>query len=385
MTHPTTAPDASGTPGSPAPGTGRSGRQPGDLYREVAHYLSTQPGVTLTVGEVTRAIGAPSTGAVTLALQKMAAAGHAVHETGPHRFTVTQAGVDAAGSIPSPQPRTAGAGGGGAVGGRSRKHPPIQRPNGALYFPRRLAGSTDVEVLRRLRAAKTPAMLYGPPGTGKTSLVEAAFNDVLTVSGTGDTTVEDFVGGWVPQPGGGYVFVYGPLVNAMRQGRVLFADDATLIQPQTLAALYPAMDGRGEVILTSHHNEFVTAVDGFYVVVGHNPGVHGAILTEALASRLAVHIKVTTDWDLALHLKVPRKAVEACVALNTRLETGEISWAPQLREALAFAKVAEILNPAAAAANLAALAPDHDRDTVVADLEKAFGTTIVPLALGKQH
>ena len=47
----------------------------------------------------------------------------------------------------------------------------------------------DVEALRRLRAAGMPALLYGPPGTGKTSLIEAAFPDLITVAGDGDTQV----------------------------------------------------------------------------------------------------------------------------------------------------------------------------------------------------
>ena len=45
----------------------------------------------------------------------------------------------------------------------------------------------DVEALRKLRAAGVPALLYGPPGTGKTSLIEAAFPDLITVAGDGDT------------------------------------------------------------------------------------------------------------------------------------------------------------------------------------------------------
>jgi hypothetical protein len=52
----------------------------------------------------------------------------------------------------------------------------------------------DVEALRTLRAEGVPALLSGPPGTGKTSLVEAAFPDLITVAGDGDTTVGDFVG-----------------------------------------------------------------------------------------------------------------------------------------------------------------------------------------------
>ena len=58
------------------------------------------------------------------------------------------------------------------------------------------------------------------------------------------------------------------------------------------------------------------------------PGVHGAILTEALASRFKVHIHVPTDWDLARRLGVPRPAVDAAIALNGHLATGAISWAP---------------------------------------------------------
>ncbi len=56
--------------------------------------------------------------------------------------------------------------------------------------------------------------------------------------------------------------------------------------------------------------------------------MHGAILTEALASRFKVHIQVPTDWDLARHLGVPRPAIEAAIALNQQLATGAVSWAP---------------------------------------------------------
>jgi nitric oxide reductase NorQ protein len=35
-------------------------------------------------------------------------------------------------------------------------------------------------------------------------------------------------------------------------------------------------------------------VPGFYVVAGHNPGVHGAVLTDALSSRFAEQIHVST-------------------------------------------------------------------------------------------
>jgi nitric oxide reductase NorQ protein len=84
----------------------------------------------------------------------------------------------------------------------------------------------DVEALRTLRAEGVPSLLAGPPGTGKTSLVEAAFPDLITVAGDGDTTVGDFTGEYTQRPDGTYEFIYGPLIRAMQEGRVLFIDDA---------------------------------------------------------------------------------------------------------------------------------------------------------------
>ncbi|MGC5022800.1 AAA family ATPase [Micromonospora sp. DT47] len=367
------------TSGSP-PDAGSGGdRRPGYLYRQVAAHLADHPDQVLKVGEVTTAIAARSTGAVFEALKKMAAAGYATHHTGPHRFQITKAGIDAAGTMPAPAPR------GPADSRRAGRRQPVPRPNGDLYFPRRLAGATDVDVLRRLRDKRIPVLLYGPPGTGKTALVEAAFPDLLTVAGTGDTVVEDFLGNFIPLPDGGFEFVYGPLVVSMREGRALLVDDATLIPPKVLAVLYPAMDGRRVISIPGYRNERVEAVDGFYVIAGHNPGVHGAILTEALASRFDVHIEVTTDWDLARHLGVPAPAVQAAIALNADLAAGRASWAPQLRELLGFARVRKTLGLPAAVANLAGRAPEQDREAVTAALQQQFGTEVAALTLGKQR
>ena len=388
-TNPTTGGSSPGTGSGPAASpdaTPTGGRRSGQLYPRVAKYLADHPDRIWKVREVTSAIGAPSSGAVFVALKRMAAAGFATHHTGPHRFQITAAGIAAAGALPPPLPRTGRTGGTGAAGQRRSRRQGVPRPNGELYYPRRLAGGTDVAVLRRLREQHIAVLLYGPPGTGKTALVEAAFPDLLTVAGTGDTIVDDFLGTYIPLPdSGGYEFVHGPLVTAMREGRPLLVDDATLIPPKVLSVLYPAMDGRGVVHIPAHRNERVEATDGFYVIAGHNPGVHGAILTEALASRFAVHIEVTTDWDLARRLGVPAPAVAAAVELNRALAAGTLSWAPQLREMLAFAQLRKALDLPAAVANLAGRAPEEDRPEVTLALAKHFNTTVTALAVGPQR
>ncbi|GIM90102.1 AAA family ATPase [Paractinoplanes toevensis] len=366
----------------PGPGTksGLPKLSAGRLRAQVLAVIAAAPERQHSAGDIAKVLGGRSSGAVRAALQRLETVGHVVEQpAGSRRYRVTPAGTAAA--DPSTTPSTAAP---AAAAAPTSTTGPVRRPGGIWYQPRRLAGGRDVDVLRRLRADGIQVLLQGPPGTGKTSLVEAAFSDVITVGGHGDTSVEDFLGSYVPEPGGGYMFSHGPLVTAMREGRALFVDDGTLIPPRVLAVLYPVMDGRGTLTIPAHHHEAVTAQPGFYVIFGHNPGVHGAILTEALASRLSVHIEVTTDFTLARSLGVPPDAITVARILNQKLRKGEIDWAPQLRELLAFKRIAATLGLDAAFANLAGIAPEDDRDTVIATIKDKARHTASPLSLGEQ-
>jgi MoxR-like ATPase len=386
--------------------TGRLGQ--GELRRRVAAHLAATPGAH-TPGAIARALGR-SAGAVGNALDTLVEHGHAEQVTShPRRYRRTATTASAATkTAPSPprRPRTtaspsspgaasaASPAGPGSVAGAGKPAPAtppapsapgvVRRPNGQTYHPRLLAELPDVAALRRLRDAQIPVLLYGPPGTGKTSLVEAAFDDLITVAGDGDTTVADFVGEYTQASGGGYEFVYGPLVTAMNQGRALFIDDATLISPKVLAVVYPAMDGRRQIIVKAHTGETITAKHGFYVIAGHNPGVHGAVLTDALASRFSAQIQVSTDYDLAVTLKIDPRAIRVARNLAHRQQNEEIAWSPQLRELIAFQKIARVLGTDAAVANLLGIAPAEDRDVVAEVISAVYGRTITPLALGRQ-
>ncbi|SDP41699.1 AAA domain (dynein-related subfamily) [Actinacidiphila guanduensis] len=215
--------------------------------------------------------------------------------------------------------------------------------------------------------------------------MEAAFPDLITVAGDGDTTVGDLIGEYTQGDSGGYTFQYGPLVAAMTEGRALLIDDATLISPKVLAALYPAMDGRRQIQVKAHKGETIKAEPGFYVVAGHNPGVHGAVLTEALASRFSVQVQVGTDYDLALALRIDARVVRVARHLARQVELGETGWAPQLRELLSYQKTEAVLGTRAALANLIGIAPVEDRDAVAEAVGKIVGVgQVAPLTLGRQ-
>ncbi|MCK9903604.1 AAA family ATPase [Parafrankia colletiae] len=375
---------------APTPAPAEAPRlSPYALHRLVAEFLLDHAG-SHSPTTIANALGR-SSGAVGNALERLTEEGQAaLTSPKPRRYAATSTTRDAlairagvlppkAPPAPAPlKPRPAAVPETTPDGG-------IIRPSGQIYRPRKLADLPDVEVLRKLRAAEVPVLLYGPPGTGKTSLIEAAFgDDLITIAGDGDTQTSDLIGEYTQTPNGRYEFVHGPLITAMVEGKVLLVDDATLISPAVLAVMYPAMDGRKRIVVKAHKGETIEAAPGFYVIAGHNPGVHGAVLTEALSSRFSVQVEVTSDYDLARKLKINREAVTVARNLATRRASGDVTWAPQLRELLAFQKIADALGVRAAAANLIGIAPVEDRDVVADMVTKTFGMKLTPLALGPQ-
>lgn len=220
---------------------------------------------------------------------------------------------------------------------------PVVRPNGEAYRPREIMGHTDVALLREFRSKSVYVRLAGPPGAGKTALAEAAFNDLITINGHGDMTVANFVGSFLPQPDGGWIWQDGPLVRAMREGKALLVDEGTRIPTEVLNILFSVMDGRRALKLDDRPDlPVVHAKEGFYVIMGYNPDTLGARpLDEALISRFRVQITVETDMATAKALGVPALAIRITENLRTRsakfvAEGNPRIWAPEMRELLCF-------------------------------------------------
>lgn len=248
------------------------------------------------------------------------------------------------------------------------------RPNGQKYFHRPWGEShTDVQVLQKARIANQFPLLYGPPGTGKTAMAEAAYGEELvTILGTGDTEVADLVGGYIQNIEGAYEWIDGPLLIAMEEGRPLLVDEIGIIDPKVLTVLYGAMDGRRELRVTADPSRgIVKAKDGFFVIGATNPNAPGVRLSEALLSRFTLHVEVLTDYALARKLRVNKDIVAMAQSLDHRVRnTGELEWAPQFRELLAFRDVESQFGRRFAIENLIASAPESMRPEVVNTLAK---------------
>lgn len=283
------------------------------------------------------------------------------------------------------------------------------------YWSRELAGLPDIDALKKARASGLNAVLYGPPGTGKTQWVETTFVCDLVASGAaerndghecsdcaevlhgdGDTLVDDFIGGW--QFGGVegmYEWIDGPLITAMRLGRPFFIDDFTLIPGKVLAVVYPVMDGRGIIQVKEHAvdrgngkkgPDIVRAEEGFFVVGGHNPRVHGTLFPEALRSRFTLHIHVPTEYELAREMGIDEDVIKLAENMAILFADGVVGWVPQFRDLKNFMRVKANLGGDAALANLVGLCPEEDQHMLIERIKQVFsGQEVTALKLGGRY
>lgn len=267
----------------------------------------------------------------------------------------------------------------------------IQRPNGEYYVPRPFGNSTDVQTLQHSRNVELFPFLFGPPGTGKTALSEAAFlEDLITIVFTMDTAERDLVGQYVAHPRAGqgtgellndgqevvfpdYLWVDGPLLTAMKEGKVLLCDEIGLADAKVLSILYGAMDGRREVRVSANPEiGVVKAAPGFMVIGATNPNAPGVTLSEALLSRFLLHIEIGTDYDMASSMGINAGIITVAKAMSRAYDNDDARWAPQMRELLAFKKIEENFGTEFAVRNLITICPEPDRELLVQKLQVQF-------------
>lgn len=260
----------------------------------------------------------------------------------------------------------------------------LTRPNGQPYIVRSVDADielSDIDLFRRAHKRGAHILAFGEPGTGKTAGFEVAFPGLITMIGTAETEADHFVGSYVVTLGedGKEALTWedGPLIRAMENGVPLFIDEIGVIAPNQLTVLFSVMDGRGELCVTANPARgVVKAKEGFGVIAATNPNAAGVRLSEALLSRFGVKIEIGTNYKAARTLGVNRRIVDAAEHLAKQCQTGEASWAPQMRELLQFRDDEADIGLIFALRNLLNNVPEMEREVVQAHLQERFGDTV---------
>ena len=199
----------------------------------------------------------------------------------------------------------------------------IQEEHGIVGREREL--TTALAVL----GAGRHLLLEGPVGVGKTTVALAVCAHLgrPTVRVDGDDRYsESKLTGWFDPPlvlergYGADSFFAGPLVQAMRDGAVLFINELNRMPESVQNVLLPALDER---IVHVPHIGVVSAADGFQVVATQNPVEYVATghLSEALRDRfehLALEYQGAAD-EIAIVRRETGSNDEGLVALAVRL------------------------------------------------------------------
>lgn len=152
-----------------------------------------------------------------------------------------------------------------------------------------------------------PVLLIGETGTGKTSLVrEQAINqgkELIRFSITGETTVDEFVGKYELEKGE-TVWKDGVLLDAMKNGKWLVADEINVALPEILFVLHSLLDDDRMITVSNHEGEVVKPHADFRFFATMNP-------PEEYAGTKELNKAFQSRFSIVLQVHYPEPEVEA--------------------------------------------------------------------------
>lgn len=165
-------------------------------------------------------------------------------------------------------------------------------------------------------------LLCGPPATGKThaGVYKTPNKDVeiVALTLTEETPDSELRGHWVPQGGGLFKWMDGPVLDAWRHGKRLVLNEINNCSPEAETLLFCILDDLATAKITLPNGETVSPHPNFTCVATMNGKPED--LPDAIRSRLPVTIYIDKTNPLAIDL-LPKELQK--IARNTVDKTGE--------------------------------------------------------------
>ncbi len=189
----------------------------------------------------------------------------------------------------------------------------------------------------------------GKPGIGKTYAAQNGQNPegVVSVNLSEDTVVQELFGHYVPE-GNRFVYHDGPVIDAMRNGKVMVVNELGRASRAVQDALLGALDSIASARVTLPSGETVTAHNGFRAIITSNDTVEN--LDQALRDRCESVINLTEP-----HPDLVKALNEAMPSLGdaVRESYSDPDRAISTRASFAFAKLVNAGVPEKVAGTLA--------------------------------
>lgn len=175
-----------------------------------------------------------------------------------------------------------------------------------------------------------PVYVWGPPSTGKTWLCLNVFPGDRPVAVTlhRGQPIEELRGMYVPGSGG-FEWVDGPIVDAMKRGKTLVVNEVGEASDDVISLLYAVLDRPESCAYTLPTGELVKPASGFRVIATGNSDP--SELPEAIRSRFAIQLNAAEPNPEAVS-NLPERYRDA--ALSTMTQAGERAIDPRRWQAL---------------------------------------------------
>lgn len=237
-----------------------------------------------------------------------------------------------------------------------------------------------------------PTLLIGETGTGKTTLIReqaiAQKKDIIRFSITGETTVDEFVGKYELEAGK-TIWRDGVLLDAMRNGKWLVADEVNAALPEILFVLHSLLDDDKFVTVTQHGGEVVTPHKDFRFFATMNPTDEYAgtkQLNKAFQSRFEMVLKVAypdpkTEAEIVAgksgcSLEDATRMADVAAALRTAKSKDKIFYTCSTRDLIHWGKLTKHLSPKDAFISSILNKCDGDDEEVARIFQGVIGTYI---------